>query len=121
LKKIATGNILVLNNIFFQTDHYTLEPESYPELDILAGFLAKNQGLTVEISGHTDNVGSDEYNMQLSAKRAGAVYDYLVGKGIDPRRLSFKGYGESKPVASNEEESGRAKNRRTEMKILESN
>lgn len=120
MKKVAPGNIMVLNNIFFRTDHYTLEPESYPELDKLAGFLAENPGLHVEISGHTDNVGSDDYNLQLSGKRAGSVYDYLVGKGIDVGRMAYKGYGESLPVASNDDEAGRAKNRRTEMKILES-
>jgi outer membrane protein OmpA-like peptidoglycan-associated protein len=117
MQKIAEGNVMVLNNIFYETDKYALQPSSFPELDQLVTFLKNNPGITVEISGHTDDVGSDDYNLELSERRAESVVNYLVSKGIDASRLTYKGYGESLPVASNETEYGRAKNRRTEIKI----
>jgi outer membrane protein OmpA-like peptidoglycan-associated protein len=88
------------------------------ELNKLYKFLVDNAGLKIEISGHTDNVGTEQYNVELSEKRARSVYNYLIDKGIDPKRLSYEGYGESDPIATNETEEGRAKNRRTEIKIL---
>jgi outer membrane protein OmpA-like peptidoglycan-associated protein len=109
----------VLDNIFFEFDESTLKPESFVELDYLVNFLQKNSKIRIEISGHTDNQGDDEYNMKLSVDRAKSVFDYIVSKGIDPSRVEYRGYGESKPIASNETEEGRAMNRRTEMMIID--
>lgn len=119
LQKPEKGNSLVLDNIFFEFDQSTLKPESFVELDYLVSFLQKNSKIRIEISGHTDNQGDDEYNMKLSVDRAKSVFDYIVSKGIDPSRVEYRGYGESKPIASNETEEGRALNRRTEMMIID--
>ena len=119
LDPVKEGQRIVLRNVFYATDSFNLKSESRVELNKLYQFLVNNSGLKIEISGHTDNVGYEEYNMELSEKRARSVYDYLVEKGIDPERLSYKGYGESEPVATNETEEGRAQNRRTEIKILD--
>lgn len=107
-----------INNIFFDFNKSELKPESYSELDRLYNFLKDNSDIKVEISGHTDNYGSDEYNMNLSQSRANTVKEYLVGKGIDSGRIIPIGYGESKPVSTNDTEEGRQLNRRVEFKIL---
>jgi outer membrane protein OmpA-like peptidoglycan-associated protein len=120
LEPIAVGKSMTLRNIFYETDQYQLKTISYAELDKLFSFLRDNPALRIEIGGHTDNVGTDEYNIDLSMKRARAVYEYLLSKGIDAGRISYKGYGESVPVSSNETEEGRALNRRTEITILKS-
>ena len=117
LKPIKVGESVVLNNIFFETDKYDLKSKSRIELDKLYDLLRENPQISIEISGHTDNVGSEEYNMELSKNRAKAVFDYLVQKGIDPSRLSYKGYGETMPVDTNENAEGRQNNRRTEFKV----
>jgi len=109
---------MVLKNIFFDTDSFRLKKESFAELNTLVELLEKNPGLKVEIGGHTDNVGTEEYNLTLSEKRAESVYDFLVKKGIEKGRLRFKGYGFSEPIAENSTEEGRARNRRTEIKVL---
>lgn len=119
LQKIKAGERIVLRNIFFETDDYALKPESSVELQKLITFLTQNESLKVEISGHTDNVGTEKYNKDLSEKRALSVYNYLISGGVSSNRLTYKGYGESEPIATNENENGRAQNRRTEMKILE--
>lgn len=116
---ILAGRSIVLNNIFYETDSYQLKKESFPELNKLLDFLQNNKTLRIEISGHTDNVGSEEYNLELSTKRAESVVSYLVEKGIGKERLISVGYGYSKPVASNDTEEGRSKNRRTEFLIVE--
>ena len=121
LEKLTEGSSVVLNNVFFDTDRYDLQPQSRAELDKLADLLQANKGVKVEIGGHTDAVGGDEANQLLSERRAKSVVDYLVSKGVSENRLRWKGYGETKPVASNETESGRAQNRRTEMKVIEVN
>ncbi len=118
LKPIRTGEKVVLRNIFFETDKYDLKPESRVELQKLTDLLNKNPGLKIEISGHTDNVGTPAYNQELSENRAKAVNDYLVAQGIDQARLVFKGYGESDPIDTNDTEAGRANNRRTEFKVI---
>jgi len=118
LKKIAVGTKIVLNNIFFDFDKATLRPESTSELERLYKLLIDIPTLTIEISGHTDNVGSATYNQKLSENRAKSVVDYLIGKGIPISRLTFKGYGLTQPVAPNTTEEGRQLNRRTEFKIL---
>lgn len=117
LEPLAVGNSMVLRNIFFLTDQYEIMPESYPELDILFDFLKQNPAVKIEIGGHTDDQGTDDYNAVLSLKRAGSVAGYLEMKGIDPARMSYRGYGESMPVSSNDTSEGRALNRRTEIRI----
>lgn len=117
MKPIKEGQKVVLKNIFFETNKYVLKPESETELDKLVSFLNKNETLHIEIGGHTDNVGSKEYNQRLSENRAKSVYDYLVSKGISADRLQYKGYNFEQPIASNDTEEGRAKNRRTEFKV----
>lgn len=119
LKKIQVGQTLVLRNIFFETDKYTLKETSQVELKKLVELLSKNPGLRIEISGHTDNVGSVDYNLELSRNRSKSVNDYLVEQGILQDRLTYKGYGETQPVDSNDTEAGRANNRRTELKVVE--
>jgi len=109
---------IVLNNIFFDYDKYDLLPESYPELNRLVKILRENPDNIVEISGHTDNKGSDEYNQQLSEKRAQSIVEYLISAGCKHESLKAKGYGESKPVDTNETDEGRAKNRRVEFKFV---
>lgn len=120
LTPIEKGETMILRNVFFQTDSYQLKVSSFAELNKLIGFLNYNSGLKVEIRGHTDNVGDASYNMELSGKRARSVYDYLIENGIDAHRLAYKGLGSSMPVAENDTGPGRAKNRRTEISILES-
>ena len=119
LKSIRIGETVVLRNVFFDTDSYALLKESRVELDRLAGMLRENPSIRIEISGHTDNQGNDEYNLELSWNRAKTVYQYLVDAGIAMDRLAFKGFGETRPVAGNDDEAGRALNRRTEFKITQ--
>jgi outer membrane protein OmpA-like peptidoglycan-associated protein len=117
LKKPEIGQSVVLNNIFFDVNKFDLKPESYTELEKLISFLHANPTVKIEISGHTDNTGDKNLNRLLSDNRARTVYNYLISKGIEQSRLSFKGYGDSVPVASNETDEGRTKNRRTEFQI----
>jgi outer membrane protein OmpA-like peptidoglycan-associated protein len=117
LQPIEVNASVVLNNIFFDVNKFDLKPESQVELDKLVQLLNDNPTLKVEISGHTDNVGTPADNLILSNNRAKSVVNYLVSKGIAADRLSYKGYGETKPVADNKTEEGRAMNRRTEMKV----
>jgi outer membrane protein OmpA-like peptidoglycan-associated protein len=118
----------VLENVFFDLGKSTLRPESHVELDKLYDYLAKNPTLKIEIGGHTDTRGDDKDNLKLSNDRAKAVYDYIIAKGIDAKRLSYKGYGETKTVVSDaeiakltsekEKEAAHQNNRRTEYKIV---
>jgi outer membrane protein OmpA-like peptidoglycan-associated protein/tetratricopeptide (TPR) repeat protein len=118
LKNIAVGNSIVLKNIFFDFNKSTLRQESENEIQQLVKLLSSVPTMKIEISGHTDNRGSDEYNKNLSNQRAKAVYNRLIEKGIDASRLTFIGYGEEKPIATNDTEEGRQLNRRTEFKVL---
>ncbi|NNU33079.1 OmpA family protein [Mucilaginibacter sp. S1162] len=117
LEPIEVGNKVILKNIFFDTNKYQLEVESKSELQKLLEFLALNPTVHIEISGHTDNVGNDDLNQKLSENRAKSVYDYLLSGKVDPGRLIYKGYGKSQPIAPNDNDENRAKNRRTEFKI----
>lgn len=119
MKPIVSGETIILKNVFFDTDSYILKPESYPELDKLVVFLTNNKTLKVEIGGHTDNVGTEVHNKKLSENRAKTVTEYLTKKGIDINRLTYKGYGFSQPISTNDTPEGRAKNRRTEFKIVQ--
>jgi len=116
---IATGSKVVLNNIFFETGKHTLLPASEIELNRLVDLLNDNANLNIRINGHTDNVGTESANQILSEKRAKAVVDYLVLKGINVNRLKYIGYGETLPLTTNDNEKGKAANRRTEFEIIE--
>jgi outer membrane protein OmpA-like peptidoglycan-associated protein len=118
LQKLRANANIVLHNVFFETNKWDLLPASKTELDKLASLLAANKDKKVEIGGHTDNVGNDVDNQKLSENRAKSVVDYLVTHGVPAENLSYKGYGESVPIADNATEPGRAQNRRTEFKIL---
>ncbi|MGV6860645.1 MAG: OmpA family protein [Putridiphycobacter sp.] len=118
LKNIKIGSKIALRNIFFDTGKSTLRPESNAELDRLVKLLKDVPSLKIELSGHTDNTGSASGNQKLSQDRAQAVVNYLVSKGISKGRLTAKGYGSSKPVASNNTAEGRQQNRRTEFEII---
>lgn len=119
LQPIEAGRSVVLKNVFFDTDKYELKPESKTELNKLAKLLTSNPAIRIELSGHTDNQGNDQDNTTLSKNRAKAVYDYLVKAGITADRLTYQGYGETKPIATNDTEEGRALNRRTEFRVVE--
>ncbi|MCX8080779.1 MAG: OmpA family protein [Bacteroidia bacterium] len=118
LTPIEQGQVVRINNIFFEFGKSTLKPESYYELDNIVKLLTENPTMEIFIAGHTDNVGSDEFNLKLSKERAGAVVDYLVSKGIASSRLTSDGFGKNKPVADNNTDEGRAINRRVEFTIL---
>jgi len=115
---IQSGGKIILKNIFFETDSYNLKQESYVELNKLVEFLNLNSELNIEIGGHTDNIGTEQYNKVLSENRAKSVVEYLILKGINTKRLTYKGYGFSEPLTDNNTETGRAQNRRTEFKII---
>ncbi len=115
---ILAGVTVTLSNIFFEFAQATLVEESFPELNRLIDVMKANPNMTIEVQGHTDNVGPDEANLRLSQARADAVRDYLVLKGIDIKRVASVGYGETKPVASNATTEGQAKNRRVEFEIV---
>ncbi len=119
LKKLNIGEAIVLKNVFYKTNSYELERESFIELDKLVTFLSDNEEVKLQISGHTDNVGGEEYNLNLSTLRAKEVFNYLVSKGINSLRLTYKGFGMSMPITDNDTEAGRAQNRRTEVEIME--
>lgn len=117
LDRAIKGGASVLQNIFFDVDAYALKEKSFTELGKIVRFLTENPQISIEIGGHTDNTGNATYNQQLSEKRAKSVYNYIVSKGISPKRLSAKGFGSIKPVASNETDSGRQLNRRIDFTI----
>ncbi len=119
LNKLRVGLSSILRNIYFDFDKYTLKQESFTELNKLERMLLESPNMRVEIAGHTDFIGSDQYNNQLSLKRASSVVDFLINKGIAPTRLETKGYGKTRPIASNDDEiEGRELNRRVEFRIL---
>jgi outer membrane protein OmpA-like peptidoglycan-associated protein len=117
LQPIDTGKFIVLKNVFFATAKFDLEPESKAELNKLVSFLNLNKTLKIELSGHTDDVGDKKKNVTLSLNRAKSVYEYLIANGIAKERLSYKGYGDGKPVVPNDSPEHRQMNRRTEFRI----
>lgn len=117
LQPIKSGNKITLNNIFFAFNSYELEPKSEREIMQLYSFLRKNPDVSIEIVGHTDNIGGENFNQTLSENRALAVMMALIEKGIDAGRLYYRGMGLSQPIASNNTEEGREKNRRVEFVI----
>ncbi len=117
LQPIEKGATIVLKNIFFETGKFELKNESKSELDKLVKLLNDNSDLKIQLGGHTDNVGQEKDNLLLSTNRAKAVVGYLLSKSINAQRLTYKGFGSSKPVADNTTEPGKALNRRTELSI----
>jgi outer membrane protein OmpA-like peptidoglycan-associated protein len=117
-KGCSLPKVMVLKGVLFDNDKNTLKASSTTVLDEAVAVLKRYPGLNVEIAGHTDNVGRDAYNMDLSQRRAKTVLDYFVSHGIAAERLSAKGYGETQPVAQNTKEAGRAQNRRVELRAL---
>lgn len=118
LAPIEVGLTVRLKNIYFDYDKTTLKSESFVELNKVVDFLKQNPSVSIEISGHTDSRGSDTYNQNLSQGRSQAVVDYLVSQGIESYRLEAHGYGESRPIDTNNTEEGMANNRRVEFTVL---
>jgi OmpA-OmpF porin, OOP family len=118
LVPIEVGSVVRLNNVFFDFDKWELRPESYIELNRVVKLLNENPAIEIEMSAHTDSRGSDEYNFKLSDNRAKSVMEYIISKGIDPARITSHGYGETKPVSTNDTDDGRQLNRRVEFTIL---
>lgn len=118
LVPIEIGQVVRLNNVFFDFDKYDLRAESHLELNRVVKLLNENPSIVIEMSAHTDSRGSDEYNITLSDNRARSVMEYILSKGIDPSRITSKGYGETVPVATNDTDEGRQLNRRVEFKII---
>ncbi|MFK7969170.1 MAG: OmpA family protein [Bacteroidia bacterium] len=118
LNKVRRGVSITLNNIFFETGSFTLTSDSDPELRLLRDYLRQNARLQVEIEGHTDDIGDDDANKLLSENRAKAVRTWLIEHDIPEARITAVGYGESRPIADNKTDEGRAKNRRTEFRII---
>ena len=116
--ELMPGDAVVLQNIQFEYNSSVLTEESQAGIQILNDFLQRNSDLRVELAGHTDNVGSDSYNLKLSTERAETVRNALIAIGIDESRLTAKGYGAMRPIAPNDTEEHRALNRRTEMIII---
>ncbi|MBT4217084.1 MAG: OmpA family protein [Flavobacteriales bacterium] len=112
------GNEIILKNVLFETDSYELVETSFIELNTLINYLKKNPKIKIHIEGHTDNISDDKHNLILSENRAAKVYGYLVDRGVSSERLSYKGYGESKPISTNKTDQGRRQNRRTSFIII---
>ena len=118
LQPIEVGLTVRLKNIYFDFDKTTLKKESFVELNKVVDFLKQNPHVEIEISGHTDSKGSDEYNLNLSQGRSQSVVDYIVSQGIDSYRLTAHGYGETQPIETNDTDEGRANNRRVEFTVV---
>jgi outer membrane protein OmpA-like peptidoglycan-associated protein len=110
------GRKLIIENLLFQTAKYEL-PENVSELNLLADFMLNKKNIAILVEGHTDSVGSDAFNDNLSLKRANAVKTYLIGRGISADKIQVKGFGKKRPIASNDTDFGRSLNRRTEIVI----
>ena len=117
--KIKKGSIIQVNNLYFKADSFNIEGTSYAALEEVYDFLVENPDLKIEIGGHTNGVPPHSYCDKLSTSRAKSVVDYLVNKGIDRSRLTYKGYGKRLPIATNETKAGRAQNQRVEIKITQ--
>lgn len=117
LTPIEVGVTVRLKNIYFDFDRTSLKPESFTELDKVVDFLRQNATVEIEIAGHTDSKGSDDYNRNLSQGRSQSVVDYLASQGIETYRLTARGYGEARPIDTNDTDTGRANNRRVEFTV----
>lgn len=117
LSPATTGNLIIMNNVYYRFNDFELMPSSFFELNKLAEILKQYPLLNIEIIGHTDSVGNEEYNKELSLKRAYSVGNYLINKGISNKRLQYDGVGSTMPLSTNATVAGRSKNRRTEIRI----
>lgn len=115
---VEPTKVYTLRNVHFDTGKATLRPESFTALNDLAEVMRFKKKMVIEIAGHTDDVGDDAANMKLSQSRAESVRNYLIGKGIAADRVTAKGYGETQPTSTNQTETGRQQNRRTEVRII---
>ena len=115
---VTDEELITLEPIYFDFNKATIKPVSYPILDQVAKLMTENAAVKIRVESHTDWIGSDSYNQRLSERRAKTTVDYLVGKGIDPARVEGVGLGESRPIATNETEEGRSRNRRSEFHIV---
>jgi outer membrane protein OmpA-like peptidoglycan-associated protein len=115
---IEIGRKLIIENLLFELNSFALR-DSVDELEIIAGFLNRKQNVRIQVEGHTDSKGSRALNQKLSERRAGAVKDYLIARGVQASRINVVGYGEDRPIATNETEFGRSLNRRTEIVIVD--
>ena len=113
----ARGLIVNMSDVLFDTAKHSLRPVAREKLAKVAGIILGHPGLRLDVEGHTDSVGGDDYNQQLSEQRAAAVRDYLTQQGVAPNSVTTKGFGESQPVASNDTAAGRQQNRRVEMVV----
>lgn len=116
--KLKEGQVIQINRLYFDADTFHIRSESYENLDQIAYFLIDNPEVSVEIGGHTNDLPSEEYCYRLSKNRARAVTEYLISRGVNPERLTYKGYGKSQPIATNRTAAGRSMNQRVEIKIL---
>ena len=108
---------IILDDVLFDFDKSTIKPEAAQILDRLVAFMNENKNSKVNLSGYTDNIGTEAYNLKLSDRRWTSVKDYTLKKGVDGSRVSGQGFGETKPIADNKTAEGRAKNRRVEIKV----
>ena len=113
----ARGLIVNMSDVLFDFNKYSLKPEAREKLAKVSGILVAYPGLTVQVEGYTDNIGSEEYNQKLSEQRAGGVRDYLVSQSVANANVTAQGYGKSDPVADNSTNGGRAQNRRVELVV----
>jgi outer membrane protein OmpA-like peptidoglycan-associated protein len=115
---LKVNDVIKLDRIYFDQSSFILRSESYQQLEDLYKALKENPTIKIEIAGHTDNVGNAKLNKLLSENRAKVIHNYLIGKGIDSQRLSYVGYGQTKPVSPNDTEENKSKNRRVECIVL---
>ncbi len=106
-----------MDNVLFDFDKTAIKPDGAKILDRLIAFLKENSDKKVDLEGHTDSVGTEQYNQGLSERRTASVKDYVTTRGVDAGRISARGFGETKPIADNKTAEGRAKNRRVEVKV----
>ena len=106
-----------MSDVLFDTGRYTLKPGAREKLAKISGIVLAHPGLKLEVEGHTDSVGGDDYNQKLSEQRAAAVRDFLVSEGVSSNLVTAKGFGKAQPVASNDTAAGRQRNRRVEMVV----
>lgn len=114
---VKSDSLIVLSEVLFEVNSFKLNPDLLPKLDSIVVFMRKNPSTKIEISGHTDATGREAHNLKLSENRADAVAEYIVDNGIETSRVSFNGFGSSRPIAPNDNEQGRRKNRRVEILI----
>jgi len=113
----ARGLIVNMSDVLFDTGSYTLKPATREKLAKISGIVLAHPGLTLQIEGHTDSVGTDDFNQRLSEQRAGSVLDFLAGQGVPGSVMTSRGFGKTQPVASNDTVDGRQKNRRVELVV----